>query len=282
MRGIFVTDLHGSISRYEKLYDLIRSEEPDAVFLGGDLLPTFGHVEDPERWESALRPAEGFANLRSRMGERYPGVFLILGNDDPRSVEPEFQRGASAGLWHYAHNARADWGAHSVFGYSFVPPSPFQLKDWERFDVSRYVAPGCVSPEEGTRSVPRELREIRYRTIAQDLESLIDTTDLSRAICLFHSPPSETNLDRAALDGKSVDHVPLDLHVGSIAIRRFIEKHQPLLTLHGHIHESTRITGSWRDRIGDTHMFNAAHDGPELAVVRFDTDDLEGATRELL
>jgi Icc-related predicted phosphoesterase len=69
--------------------------------------------------------------------------------------------------------------------------------------------------------------------------------------------------------------------VGSIAVRRFIEDRQPYLTLHGHIHESTRLTGSWRDRMGRTHMFSAAHDGPELALVRFDLDDLEGAEREL-
>jgi Icc-related predicted phosphoesterase len=57
---------------------------------------------------------------------------------------------------------------------------------------------------------------------------------------------------------------------------------QPLLTLHGHVHESARLTHSWRDRIGRTHLFSAAHDGPELALVRFELDDLEGATRELL
>jgi hypothetical protein len=29
-------------------------------------------------------------------------------------------------------------------------------------------------------------------------------------------------------------------------------------------------------------MFNAAHDGPELAVIRFDLHDLEGASREII
>ena len=52
--------------------------------------------------------------------------------------------------------------------------------------------------------------------------------------------------------------------------------------LHGHIHESPRLTGKWRQQIGRTHAFTAAHDGPELALVRFDLDDLDNATRELL
>jgi Icc-related predicted phosphoesterase len=70
--------------------------------------------------------------------------------------------------------------------------------------------------------------------------------------------------------------------VGSIAIRRFIETRQPLLTLHGHIHESARLSSSWRDFIGRTHCFSAAHDGPELALIQFDPDHLEAATRQLI
>ena len=165
-----------------------------------------------------------------------------------------------------------------MFGYAYVPPTPFHLKDWERYDVSRYVDPGCVSPEEGRRSVPVPEHEVRRRTIRDDLETLVKTAaDLSDAIFLFHTPPYRTKLDRAALDGKMIDHAPLDVHVGSIAVERFIRDRQPLLTLHGHVHESTRITGAWRDRMGRTEMFNAAHHGPELALVRFDTEDLPGA-----
>ena len=84
------------------------------------------------------------------------------------------------------------------------------------------------------------------------------------------------------VDGKIVDHAPIDVHVGSIAIQRFIQKKQPLLTLHGHVHESTRITGHWKEKFGKTHSFNAAHDGSELALIRFRTDDLENATRVLI
>ena len=74
----------------------------------------------------------------------------------------------------------------------------------------------------------------------------------------------------------------MDVNVGSIAIRRFIEERQPLLTMHGHIHESARLSGSWKDQIGRTTMLSAAHDGPELAVVKFTLEDPEKASRELL
>jgi Icc-related predicted phosphoesterase len=156
------------------------------------------------------------------------------------------------------------------------------LKDWEKYDVSRYTPPGSVSPEEGRRSVRVDRREVRHATIWNDLQQLAGGDDLTGAILLFHSPPNETNLDRAALDGKMIDHVPLDLHVGSIAVRRFIEMKQPLITLHGHIHESTRLTGSWHDRIGRTFMVNGSHDGEELSLITFDPGEPENTTRELL
>jgi hypothetical protein len=169
-----------------------------------------------------------------------------------------------------------------VFGYACVPPSPFRLKDWERYDVSRFLDPGCTPPEEGAHSVEFDADEVRFGTIARDLEALVGGEDLAEALFLFHAPPYRTALDRAALDGRTVDHAPLDVHVGSIAIRRFIEERQPALTLHGHVHESARLTGRWSDRIGRTHCLSAAHDGPELALVRFDPDDPGAATRELL
>jgi Icc-related predicted phosphoesterase len=283
---LFVSDLHGDAHRYETLFEVIVSEHPGAVFIAGDLLPGgFSLTRMPDESSADFvheALATGFRRVRDRLGSGYPEVYLILGNDDPRIEEMAVEEFASSGLWHYAHSRRVAFGRYPVYGYAFVPPSPFQLKDWERYDVSRYVDPGCVSPEEGMRTVPVPESEARYATMAEDLDRLIDADSVNEAIFLSHSPPYDTKLDRAALDGKMIDHVPLDVHVGSIAIRQMIEQRQPLLTLHGHIHESARLTGAWRDQIGRTHMFTAAHDGPELALVRFDLADLEDATRELI
>jgi Icc-related predicted phosphoesterase len=222
------------------------------------------------------------AALRDRMGSAFPTLVLILGNDDPRGVLPQLEAGEAAGLWFHLHGRRTVVAGFDVYGYACVPPTPFGLKDWERYDVSRSVEPGCVSPEEGWRSVPADPSAVRFGTIARDLEGLCGAADLTRSILLFHTPPYRTRLDRAALDGRQVDGVPLDVHVGSIAVRRFIERRQPLLTLHGHVHESARLTGSWQERIGSTLAVSAAHDGPELALVRFDPGALDGATRELI
>lgn len=285
-RCFFVSDIHGSVDRYEKLLASISGERPYAVFMGGDLLPGGSLLNSPTR-ATGEDFVGGFlavelGKLKSQLGTDYPRIFVILGNDDPRVEESSVLDTASKGIWEYVHNRRTALEDFTVYGYSYVPPSPFLLKDWERYDVSRYVDPGCVSPEEGIRSVPVSESEARHSTIQNDLELLSANYDLGNSIFLFHTPPYKTKLDRAALDGKMIDHVPLDVHVGSIAVKRFIEERQPLVTLHGHIHESACITGNWRARIGHTHLFTAAHDGPELALVRFDLEEPAAATRELI
>lgn len=221
-------------------------------------------------------------DLKKHLCSDYPHVFLILGNDDVKVEEDAFLDEGFADLWSYAQERRFSIDEYTVYGYSYVPPTPFLLKDWEKYDVGGYVPPGCVSPEEGWRSIPVPNNVIRYSTIKRDLDALVSDAKLDQAVFLFHGPPHDTNLDRAALDGKTIDHVPLDVHVGSVAVRRFIEERQPLVTLHGHIHESARITGSWRQRLGRTHLFGAAHDGPELSLIRFDLDDPGHADRQLL
>ena len=280
----FATDLHGRNDRYDKLLSSIVRHRPVGVFLGGDLLPrsALSAIQyGPEDFvRDYLIPA--FTRMRDVLGDYYPDIFLILGNDDPRRCEEDFVAAAADGLWHYVHAQKSLWGDFKIYGLAYVPPTPFLLKDWERYDVSRYVPPGCVSPEEGTRTVPTEESEVKWATIQKDLNSLVGEDPLDGAVLLLHTPPSDTPLDRAALDGKTYEHVPLDVHVGSIAVKRFIEERQPLLTLHGHIHESARLSGEWKHRIGRTVSINGAHDGPELALVRFDLESPANATRDLL
>lgn len=282
----FATDLHGRPARYQALWQAIATERPRGVFLGGDLLP---HGMDLS-WQTSPTDgdfvsgflAPGFRQLRDSLGDDYPEVFLILGNDDPRSLEEEFLVGQDDGLWRYMHGRKAPFAGHTVYGYSCIPPSPFQLKDWERYDVSRFVDPGCVSPEEGTRTAGPVGREIRFTTMEEELAELAGADDLGQAIFLTHCPPYGCQLDRADLDGQSIDHAPLDVHIGSIALQRFIAERQPLLTLHGHVHESRRMTGAWRETFGQTVSCNGANDGAELALIRFEPGKLEDMSLELI
>ena len=205
-----------------------------------------------------------------------------MGNDDPRYYESSLIDADSYGLLDYVHNRVAVFGEYFVVGYSYIPPSPFQLKDWERYDISRFVDVGVSSPEAGVRTVNVSEDTIRFETIATDLKRLVQFSPPERTIYLFHSPPYDCGLDVAGYDDIKVDHAPMDVHAGSIAIKRFISEKQPFLTLHGHIHESYRLTGIWREHKGRSYSFSSVHDGPELALVRFDTEALNTASRELI
>lgn len=275
-----MSDLHGKKRRYNTLFKIIEKEKPNGVFLGGDLLPGgFGINIDIDKFLQDVFLSKVLRLKQSGIKTRF---FTILGNDDPRTYESILKDAEKDNLIEYVHNHTVSFGNLFITGYSYVPPTPFRLKDWEKYDVSQYVDVGAISPEKGVRTIDVSEDKIRYSTIAEDLKKLSKNAPVEKTIFLFHSPPYNSYLDRADLDEKIVDHAPIDVHIGSIAIQRFIKKKQPLLTLHGHVHESARITGHWKERFGKTYSFNAAHDGSELALVRFRTDDLENATRVLI
>lgn len=287
MLCFFVSDLHGNINKYEKLFSLILKERPDAVFIGGDILPS-GMASSLKSFNIEHRDfvndflAREFKKIKKELDKNYPEIFIILGNDDGRFSESSILDCATYGIWKYIHNRKVDFKDFYVYGYSYIPPTPFQLKDWEKYDVSRYVDPACIGPEEGFNSIPRSSYELKYSTIQKDLNLLAGEDNLEKAIFLFHSPPYKTSLDRAALDNLIIDGVHVDVHIGSIAIKNFIEKRQPLITLHGHVHESTGLTGQWFDKIGKTLSFNGAYDGSELSVIKFNPHSPEEAFRELI
>lgn len=281
MECIFVSDLHGRKHYYTTLFNIINKEEPDAIFFGGDLLPN--HLTSDAKIHDFLSTNlfEKISKTRQQT-QKNIRFFMILGNDDPKKFEHFFEIADQNHILDYIHNKKTNYKNHLVFGYSYVPPTPFLLKDWERYDVSRFIDVGSIAPENGIRTINISVDELTATTIADDLEHLTKDSPMQNSIFLFHSPPYKSYLDQADLQGKMIDHVPLDIHVGSIAIHNFIKNKQPLLTLHGHVHESARLSGLWQQKIGRTHAFSAAHDGKELSVIRFNTQSLKDATRELI
>lgn len=277
----FVADLHGKRYRYEKLFEAIRNEKPDALFIGGDILPSYGKDDffDGDFILGYIRSE--LLKLKSELKDDYPDIFIIMGNDDPRSEESKLEELDCEDLWHYVHFRKIKFADYNIIGYSFIPPTPFLLKDWEKYDVSVFVDPGCVHPTAGCRSVePKE--DISFTNIKKDLVKLSEGLDFDKSIFLFHTPPYKSYLDRAALDGKKIEHVPLDVHVGSIAVQRFIKSKQPYLTMHAHVHESSSITGDWKQVFNKTTACSAAYEKEKLALVSFYLEDLSGIKRRLI
>jgi len=277
--NIFVSDLHGNQKKFKKLFKVIREKQPDGVFIGGDILPNHLAINEPmEQFiDSVLfQPI----NEYKKTIKKKTHFFIILGNDDPKKFEYIFINKDRGKLIDYIHFKTIPYHDFFVTGYSFIPPTPFQLKDWERYDVSRFVDVGCVSPEEGIRTEDIDPDEIKYATIKKDISKLIQNAPPQKTIFLFHTPPYKTYLDRAALDGKTVDYAPIDVHIGSVAIMDLIKKHQPMLTLHGHVHETVKLTGNWKQQFQNTISITGADQKESLSLVYFNTQNLENATRE--
>jgi Icc-related predicted phosphoesterase len=85
-------------------------------------------------------------------------------------------------------------------------------------------------------------REETEEALGDRIEAMAkQVPDPSHAIFNLHCPPYKSGLDEApAIDADlRLLHGGRALRpVGSTAVRQAIEKHQPLLSLHGHIHES--------------------------------------------
>jgi Icc-related predicted phosphoesterase len=99
----------------------------------------------------------------------------------------------------------------------------------------------------------REEPEERLATRIQDMLQKI-TAPPERVIFNFHCPPYGTPLDEAPELTEDLDVVGAGrslAHVGSTAVREAIDEVQPLMSLHGHIHESRATT-----RLGRTLAVN--------------------------
>lgn len=99
---------------------------------------------------------------------------------------------------------------------------------------------------------PRDVSEEQLRGLIDELAA--KTENIQNSIFNLHAPPIGSTLDTAYKLDSSVDPPrvvtqagqPVTTGVGSVAVREAIEKYQPLLGLHGHIHESRSIANLGR------------------------------------
>lgn len=240
---LYTSDLHGHKEFYKRFIEKAKEEDVKAVIIGGDLCPrTEGSVDDWVKHQKDF--LENF--FIPQMKDLCKVVFVIMGNDDFRINEHVLMQEKNANI-RYIHKRRYPIFSKAIVGYSFVNTTPFRLKDWEKSDNGMLPMPQQMFKEE-IRTVMKE-----EGTIEEDLEQFIKLSNPKNTVYVMHAPPYKTKLD-IINDGT---------HVGSKAIRNFIEKEQPYLTLHGHIHESQKMSGSFVDKIGETVCINVGSSYPE-------------------
>ena len=119
-------------------------------------------------------------------------------------------------------------------------------------DQHEMISCGWVNP-----SPWKTTREEEEDKLEERLEKYISQLkNVENAIFNFHAPPYQTKLDEAPLLDKDLNPIiqggrVIMVPVGSKAVRKMIEKYQPFLGLHGHIHEAS---GSMK--IGRTYCVN--------------------------
>jgi Icc-related predicted phosphoesterase len=126
---------------------------------------------------------------------------------------------------------------------------------------------------------PREMPE---EVLQKHLEQLVgQLSDPGRSVFNLHVPPIRTSIDTAPvvddnmspiIQGGSILMGP----AGSQAVRNVIERYQPLIALHGHIHESRGIA-----KIGKTVCINpgSAYGEGVLHGTLFELDKRKGLKR---
>jgi Icc-related predicted phosphoesterase len=261
----FTSDLHGSGELYEQVVAAAAGGRPRAVIVGGDLAPHAAGGPGLERQRVFL---EGFlVEFARRVREAAPGVelLLLMGNDDWAANHDVLERHDGA-LWRVLHERVCRVDGTPVAGLSWVPITPFAIKDWERWEDGEPENPARLQGWRSSREGVREFRfepEQRSPTIAEGLAGLAALSPPADTLYVLHSPPRDT----------ACDVIATRQHVGSRAIRAFVETLQPRLVLSGHIHESPRVSGAWRDTLGRTPVVNPGQfGGPRLAGVWFDPE----------
>jgi len=287
LKLFFVSDIHGSETCFRKLVNAGKFYGVDVLIMGGDLagkelvpivddkarfrgsdfaFKNDGELQDFERRVAAvggytLRADQAFIDrLRSepdlaeqtlrdlivRRTEQWvelahqrlegTGISLLigLGNDDFEELIPHLDHGPVA----YAKDGTVNLGDWDLVSLGWSNPTPWNTN-----------------------------RECSEEELASKLADAINGADPATTIFNIHVPPYDCGLDlvprldeslQIQLVGGQPDMVP----VGSTAVAEAIAQHQPVLSLHGHVHQGRGST-----RIGRTVVVNPGSEYDDASLL---------------
>jgi Icc-related predicted phosphoesterase len=263
MKLVFTTDLHGETWKYDRLIKVARDFRANVMINGGDMLPKAGNLFDQDKFITGY--LEKHFDQASELGISY---LCYLGNDDLRIFDDLFERTCAKyrSVMNLAER-KYDIGKYEFIGMNWVVDYPFRLKDRCRMDTKNYefqmqFGTGLLSTPDGFEEVTDWFAMARtLPTIEDELNRLPKPTIMSECIYVIHMPPYRLGLDVCA-NGQEV---------GSKAIYKFLERTQPLLSLHGHIHESPETSGRWHAKLCNTLCIQPG----QLTPFTYVTIDLE-------
>ena len=280
MKIFFATDIHGSETCWRKFLNAAAFYKADMVILGGDvtgkvMIPIVAHTG---YWQVTVRgqtvkmeTKEELDAIQTQIRNRgsYPAIVTPDELQVLSETEGEVDRRFSVEMMHSLDRwldmadgklkggqigCILNGGNDDIFEIDdLIESSPCvtfgegKVLDLDGFSL---ISMGWTNPTPWDT-----FREAPEDELAQKIEAIAtQIPDMGRAIFNFHAPPYGTGLDEApALDEnlRPMHGGAVMKPVGSTAVRDSIKKHQPLLSVHGHIHESRGIK-----RMGRTMAIN--------------------------
>jgi Icc-related predicted phosphoesterase len=267
-RLFFATDIHGSDRCFRKFINAGRFYGVDYLIMGGDitgkslvLIERTAHGFSAQFNDHRYVDIDEDARVALEQNIRDHGQYPYVGDreqlealEDEAHRDVVFRAAVVDGIRRWVRLAEERLDKSGI--RCFITPGNDDYFDIDeplqessvvefvdgktiRLDVYEMVTCGYsnVTPWESPRELPEE------ELLAQ-LNGMASTVrDTENLIAVIHPPPFDTPLDRApGIDEEFVVQMesgtPKLVPVGSKAVRAFIEGKQPLLALHGHVHES--------------------------------------------
>ncbi|WP_338025988.1 hypothetical protein [Acidianus manzaensis] len=275
---LFTSDLHGSDIVFKKFLNAGKMYKADALIIGGDLagkalVPIIelgngkyeieGKTIESSDLNSAIKEIRDHGNYYTIVSkEEYEDML-----NDKRKVDEKFKTAMTDVVRNWIKIAEEKYKDNKIpiyvnlgnddpeYLFDVIEESDIMTKaEGKVLQIEKYemISFGYVNPTPW--NTPREMPEEKlYEALKKEVSKLSDT---SMAIYNFHAPPYGSNLDNAPLLDNNLKPVVkggelVFTHVGSTSVRKVIEETQPLLGLHGHIHESRGF-----DKIGRTIVLN--------------------------
>lgn len=204
------------------------------------------HLEQPSFINGFLR--DYFSEL-----EKHGITYLaMLGNDDFLSVDGLFDAVCREfGNIHNIAGKKVHVGEYEFIGMNHILDHPFGCKD-RVVTETHYIPQRQLSPVAGISMNTAmtgyitgwSIRGQKLPLMCDILKDLPEPENPRQTVYVMHMPPPGLRLGQLLYQ---------DLDIGSVDIYDFLKEKQPLLSLHGHIHESPDTEkGKWINRILDT------------------------------
>lgn len=282
-RLFFATDIHGSETCWRKFLNAGKFYRANVLVLGGDMtgkalvpitqLPDGTFKATLLQQEFLLRDEDEARDMERRVGSRGYYPFRVTPEQlaefaaDPTKVDAFFHRQMLALLerWMALADDRLDGSGLRCYvcpGNDDAPETDDVVRRSRCVELAEgravELGDGFSMVSTGWSNVTpwQTYRELPEPELGAKIEAMIPSgADMRRTVFNFHCPPYASGLDEAPeidQDLNVKDAGRSLVPVGSTAVREAILKHQPLLSLHGHIHEGKGVA-----RLAKTLCINA-------------------------